>query len=31
VNDRLNSSFQNKIAAEEFTEWLLKQIPPSKN
>jgi len=31
VNDRLNSSFQNKIAAEEFTDWLLKQIPPSKN
>lgn len=30
VNDRLNSSFQNKIAAEEFTDWLLKQIPPSK-
>lgn len=30
VNDRLNSSFQNKIAAEEFTEWLLKQIAPSK-
>ncbi len=30
VNDRLNSSFQNKIAADEFTDWLLKQIPPSK-
>jgi unsaturated rhamnogalacturonyl hydrolase len=30
VNDRLNSSFQNKIASEEFTDWLLKQIPPSK-
>ena len=30
VNDRLNSSFQNKIAADEFTDWLIKQIPPSK-
>ena len=27
VNDRLNPSYQNKQAAIELTEWLLKQIP----
>lgn len=27
VNDRLSPEFQNGIAAEEFTDWLLKQVP----
>ncbi len=26
VNDRLNASFQNGIAAVEFTDWLIKQV-----
>ena len=30
VNDRLTNEFQNMVAAEEFTEWLIKQIPASK-
>lgn len=30
VNDRLTSEFQNGIAAEEFTDWLIKQIPKKK-
>ena len=30
VNDRLTNEFQNMIAAEEFTEWLIKQIPATK-
>lgn len=28
VNDRLNPDFQNAIAAGEFSNWLLKQVPP---
>ncbi len=27
VNDRLDASFQNGIAAKEFTDWLIKQVP----
>jgi hypothetical protein len=27
VNDRLNATYQNKQAAIELTNWLLKQIP----
>jgi unsaturated rhamnogalacturonyl hydrolase len=27
VNDRLNDTYQNKQAAIELTNWLLKQIP----
>jgi unsaturated rhamnogalacturonyl hydrolase len=27
VNDRLTAEYQNGIAAEEFTDWLIKQIP----
>ena len=27
VNDRLNPNYQNKQAAIELTDWLLKQIP----
>lgn len=30
VNDRLSAEFQNGIAANEFTDWLIKQIPVSK-
>ncbi len=30
VNDRLSSEYQNGIAAEEFTDWLIKQIPKHK-
>jgi hypothetical protein len=31
VNDRLNNDFQNKQAAIELTDWLLKQVPSLKN
>jgi unsaturated rhamnogalacturonyl hydrolase len=27
VNDRLSPDFQNGIAAGEFSDWLLKQVP----
>ncbi len=30
VNDRLTAKFQNGLAAKEFTEWLIKQIPGKK-
>jgi unsaturated rhamnogalacturonyl hydrolase len=30
VNDRLSAEFQNGIAANEFTDWLIKQVPLSK-
>jgi len=31
VNDRLSPDFQNGIAAAEFTDWLLKQVPAKKS
>ena len=30
VNDRLSAEFQNGLAAKEFTDWLIQQIPNSK-
>lgn len=30
VNDRLSAEFQNSLAAKEFTDWLIQQIPNSK-
>lgn len=30
VNDRLSGEFQNGLAAEEFTDWLIRQIPSNK-
>ena len=30
VNDRLNTDYQNGIAAKEFTDWLIKQIPKKR-
>jgi len=30
VNDRLSTEFQNGLAAKEFTDWLIQQIPSNK-
>jgi unsaturated rhamnogalacturonyl hydrolase len=30
VNDRLSAEFQNGLAAKEFTDWLIQQIPSNK-